>query len=103
MSCCKALEVDEEVATLIISAKKVNIQHLLTEKIEMTEKTVQAASCYGIPLQEGYIITLPNNSTSGWVEFDDGMDVDGSKTIVFLHLATLYYWTDLKLKSTGSS
>ena len=101
MSCCKVLEVDEKGGTLIISAKKVEIQHFLLKKMEKTEKTDQAGSWYRTPLHEGYSIGLPNDPPSGWVEFDDGLDVDGSEPIFFLHLATIDYWIDPKLEQYG--
>ena len=77
------------------------IQHLLLKKMEKTEKIDQAGSWYRTPLHEGYSIGLPNDPPSGWVEFDDGLDVDGSAPIFFLHLATIDYWIDPKLEQYG--
>lgn len=95
-SCCRVLEMDQALGTLNIKAKRKEIHHLLTR-----EYSEEPDYMYRMPLHQGYVIGLPDEDPSGWAEFDDERDVDGSEPIFFLHLATVDYWKDPKVEHYG--
>jgi hypothetical protein len=82
-------------------AKRKEIHHLLTRKTDRIEYSEEPGYLYRTPLHQGYAIGLPDEDPSGWAEFDDGRDVDGSEPIFFLHLATVDDWKDPKVEHYG--
>lgn len=99
-SVCDIMGCDEATKALKLHAKRIRLEHLLTKKVEVTFRGAVKEPYRG-PLFAGFSMFRPDEDPFGWVCFDDGREVDITKPLFFLHLATVEYRVDPKTVHYG--